>query len=45
MEKPRRQRITLQRSDKGAYLATTIPGGLQVPVPAGRIDGVSVFGQ
>ena len=27
------------------YLTCTIPGGFQVPSPAGRIEGFSVFGQ
>ncbi|MNZ56930.1 hypothetical protein D3C78_748900 [compost metagenome] len=29
----------------GAQLILTIAGGLQVPLPGGRTEGVSVFGQ
>jgi hypothetical protein len=28
-----------------AYFAITTAGGFQVPSPAGKIDGASVFGQ
>jgi hypothetical protein len=33
------------RSRHECYTATAIAGGFQVPLPGGKIDGSSVFGQ
>ena len=33
------------RASRECYTATAIAGGFQVPLPGGKIDGASVFGQ
>jgi len=43
--RPGRQQARVRPGTRPGQSATTTFGGLQVPLPGGRIDGGSVFGQ